>query len=424
MNCSGKVCVLTHGCPENRIDGARIREFLKKNGHKLTSEVRDADIILLNACGLTRHSEKINRDLISRIEALKKPSAKVIMGGCLTKINSDFRQNLTFGVDDDLALLNTMFDARIPVQNIHANFLLPQVRLRDASAKTVETTRSVLRKLTRPRVIAGKLLRYYRTGCRVSGSRNGERTISKLSRERQESVGTVVNVYKPSTFLIKVSTGCLNTCSYCAVRLSRGRLKSKPIDRVVEEFEEGVAKGYRQFGLIGTDVGAYGRDRDTDLVTLLKELLRTDGDYRIKLRNIQPRFLIEMLPELRKILQSGKVTYLSSAAESGNNRILRLMNRGYRIEAFKEAIGLLNMDFPYIQLRTQLMVGFPSETEEEFQDTVRLLDELNFDVVEVYIFQSRPGTEAAKMAGQIHKKVALRRCYELCMSSERVIPYL
>jgi tRNA-2-methylthio-N6-dimethylallyladenosine synthase len=146
-------------------------------------------------------------------------------------------------------------------------------------------------------------------------------------------------------------------------------------------------------------------------------MVEIPGDYTIRLRNIQPKFLIEMMPELQQILGSGKIPYLSSAAQSGSDRILELMRRGYRIEDYKRAILTLKSQFPALQIRTQIMVGFPGETEDEFQDTLRLLDEVNFDFVEVYMFQPRPGTEAARMKDQIPQKVGRRRYHKAYMKS-------
>ena len=226
-----------------------------------------------------------------------------------------------------------------------------------------------------------------------------------------------INVFHPYSFCIKISTGCLTNCSYCAVRISRGKLKSKPLNKVINEFEEGLSKGFTEFSLIGTDTGSYGRDQGITLVTLLKELLAREGDYQIRLRNIQPRFLIEMMPELQDLFKSGKISYISTAAQSGNNRILKLMNRKYTIEEYKEAIRLINKEFPHIQIRTQIMVGFPSETEEEYQDSVRLLDELNFDIVEIYLYSPRPNTKAAKIKEQVSKDVAEKRYTNLFLKS-------
>ncbi|GAH37466.1 unnamed protein product, partial [marine sediment metagenome] len=96
----------------------------------------------------------------------------------------------------------------------------------------------------------------------------------------------VLNVYNLHTFCIKISTGCLGSCSYCAIRLARGRVVSKSSDQIIDEFEDGLSKGFKEFALIGTDIGSYGRDQDTNLVDLLREMIKREGDYEIKLRNI------------------------------------------------------------------------------------------------------------------------------------------
>jgi tRNA-2-methylthio-N6-dimethylallyladenosine synthase len=124
-----------------------------------------------------------------------------------------------------------------------------------------------------------------------------------------------------------------------------------------------------------------------------------------------------MMPELQEILKSGKIPYICSAAQSGNNRVLKIMKRGYKIEDFKEAIRVINKNFSNIEIRTQLMTGFPSETDEEFLDTFKLLDEIDFDFVEVYNFEPRPGTKAADMQDQVPKKIATRRYHKLLIKS-------
>jgi len=396
MDSSKEICVLTNGCPESRIDCARVQEFLRQNGWVVTSEFRDADIIVFHSCGLTQFAQEYSVYIINQIKDQKKPTAQLIVCGCLPKINKDrlseIHEGITFGADEELEILSEMFGTRMKVQDVQANFLIPCTSIRYPNPK--RSIGSLLWHIASPTAILYKLLEF-------------------VYRDREAEIERAINVYGPDIFCIKVCTGCLSACSFCAVRHSRGRVRSKSIDQVVKEFQEGLEKGYRKFGLIGTDLGSFGRDRGTNLVALLNELLKTKGDYKIRLRNIQPRFLVEMMPELQEVLRTGKIAYLSSAAQSGNNRILILMNRGYSIEDFKGAIGVLNKEFPEIQIRTQLMVGFPSETEEEFQDTVRLLDELTLDFVEIYTFESRPLTKAAKMGGKIPPKVARKRYYRL-----------
>lgn len=387
-----KICILTNGCPENRIDSARMQEFFKQNGYIITSKLRQADIIIFNTCALTKESENASINIIKQIGQVKRPSAELIVSGCITKINKELLRTVyqcpIFG-SDDLQKLDEIFNPKINSKNIYANFLLNQT----------------------------KFINRFRWTAVSLGSKGSLGIILKLIEKGRDKHDRLVDVCNPHTFCIKVATGCLGNCSFCAVRISRGKLKSKPIDNIIKEFQEGLNKGYKDFALIGTEVGAYGKDLGINLVVLLEELINKPGDYKIRLRNAHPKFLIEMMPQLRRIFKSGKISFLASAAESGNNRILKLMNRGYNIEDFKGAIQTLNQEFPQIRLRTQLMVGFPSETEEEFQDTARLLEELHFDFAEVYRFQARPGTEAAKMKQQVPVNVAKRRSLRLLVKA-------
>jgi threonylcarbamoyladenosine tRNA methylthiotransferase CDKAL1 len=408
-----KVCVITNGCPENRIDCSRMQKFLGDNGCTITADIKNADIVVFNSCGLTHATQEFSVKIIKHIQALKKPSAELVVCGCLPRINmprlKEVHQGFTF--QHEIEQLKEVIETQTNPQDSCANHLSPRAhvpivrRWRIPDLKKIFSLMSIKEKLTES---------YY----------------DRLDRE--------INVFRSHSFCIKVSTGCLNTCAYCAVRISRGELKSKPVDRIIEEFEEGLAKGYKEFALLGTDVGAYGRDLPAEpsndslssiagysgqagqgktLVDLLRELTKKEGDYTIRIRNIQPRFLLEMLPELREILRSGKISYLSSAAQSGNNRILGLMRRGYKIEDYKEAILSLKREFPKLQIRTQIMVGFPSETEEEFEDSLRLLDEIDYDFVEVYQFQPRPNTEAAAMKDQVPAKISRRRFHKAYMKA-------
>ena len=415
MKFTKKVCVLSNGCLDNRIDSARIVEFLKQNGYLVTDLVREADVILFNACGLTGHQEDVARRMIREIERLKKSGAELILGGCLTKIAGEFWQGATFGVDDDLAILDHVFKARVLIQDVHANRPVRKIySCRDLSCK-----KSLLMKAISPEIVLRKLSNYVR----LPRSLECESLfLSRLARLRKKSMFRKFPVAVPR-WCVKVSTGCLNACSFCAVRLSRGKLRSKPVDTVLQEFEEGRQAGFSQFLLTGTDIGAYGRDQDTSLVVLLTELVRMSGEYRLDLRNLQPRFLIEMLPKLQEALRSGKICRIISAAQSGNDRILRVMNRGYVLKDLKDVFNRLKGEFPEICLHTQVIVGFPGESEEEFQDTVRLLNEVEFDLVEVYPYRPRSGTKAAEIHEQIPEEVIKKRFLSLVKQCDQAVGF-
>lgn len=331
--------------------------------------------------------------MLKKIMEEKKSSAEIIVSGCLAKTYKDLIREIHNGFIIDpngFERFCKIFKPIKKIEDVHANHLISRQITLSKRPKT-----NLKRFMNIPYY-------YY-----VLRRKTMDAKVLHLARE--------YNVYNSNTFLIKVSTGCLCNCSFCSIHLARGRLKSKPIGRISEEFDQGLTEGYTEFGLIGTDVGCYGRDQGNTLITLLRKLLKKEGNYKIRLRNIQPKLLIEMLPELREIFKSGKISYIESSAESGNNRILDLMNRGYKIEDYKKAIRLINNEFPEIKIRTQFIVGFPSETGNEFQDTLRLIDELKFDFLEIYKYRAEPNTKDANMKNHLKRRVIEKRYHCLYM---------
>ena len=395
MDINKKIFIFTNGCPENRIDGARVEKFLKENSYQITYNFLEADVIIFNACKTIG-----SIDIIKDLKKNKKPLTELIVYGCFPKIHKEELNNLYQGVSfgsDEVEYFNEIFKpTKIQAQDVYANYVLPRV-------SSLKHKKHLFHKgIPEPKQIIPKIKRKIE-----------RKTIDKKYRQIQETV----SVFHYNSFLIKVSTGCLNACSFCATHFARGKVKSKAIDNVVSEFQEGLSKGYSEFGLIGTDLGSYGRDLGTNLAELLENLLRKEGDYQIRLRNIQPRFLIEMMPMLIDIFKTGKIPNLESAVQSGNNRILKLMRRGHNIEDYKKAMQTIKKEVPDLKIRTQMIVGFPSETEEEFQDTVRLLDKIEFNYVEVYGFVVYPNTDASMMKDKLPKEVIEKRYHELYMKA-------
>lgn len=387
MNLGSKICVISNGCPESRIDAAGIREFIRENGWTLTSSYRKADLIVFNACGATIRAYESSLGIIEKIGRRKKANSRLIVCGCITKINKELIESGNregVGVHYGTAKFLEITGTNIP-SDLRANYLVPiMFRWNIPSFSNIASFVSIPRLMTR---------------------------IYHLYNEQG------VNNITSKTYCVKIATGCSHACSFCAIRLSRGKVTSKSPDEVVSEFKEGIAGGYKDFTLIATDLGSYGMDNGSDLCDLLKQLVDLKGDYRIKLQYIHPRFLIDMLADLRRVLKSGKISYLCSAAESGNNRILGLMRRQYKTEEFRSAVISIRNEFPEIKMSTQVMVAFPGEKEAEFDDTVRMLDETNFDFVEAYIYQPRPNTAASGFEDRIPSGVARNRLLKLYFTS-------
>jgi len=207
-----EVFLVVNGCPENRIDMARMLEFLKENDWVFTNTVEDADLILFSVCGLTQSAEDKSIKIMNQLKARKKPSAELIVYGCLPKINNErFKENyqgFTFG-SDEIGLIANIIKTKTNGNDVHANYLIPTIK--DGEKWRISNLKKYLNLM------------------------DIEKFIRMISYRR---ISSVINIYRPYSFIIKVSTGCSRTCTFCAVKLSRGKVISKPIHKVVEEFDE------------------------------------------------------------------------------------------------------------------------------------------------------------------------------------------
>ncbi|MCW4018932.1 MAG: radical SAM protein [Candidatus Bathyarchaeota archaeon] len=387
----GSVFVVSNGCPENRMDVARAERYLVENGWTINAGLEDADLILFNACGRSSKTESYSIGIIKEIQSKMRSDQQLIVWGCLPKIDleglrKEYGGQVSLG--SELPELQKTLGLQTSIDGSFANYLGPVWPMSKSNAPD--------------------FLRY--EGSRVS------QTLKRAAICWDDYLNSRFNLVRskdPSVFYIKISTGCMNKCAYCAVRLARGRTRSKPLERVVSEFKLGLQKGYRKFSLMGTDPGSYGVDLGCNLMDLLWELTGLEGDFRIFLRNFHPGYVKKMQSDFIEVLKTKKIKYVEIASESGSNRVLNLMNRNYTIEEYKRLVETLRVAHPPLIIRTQVIAGFPTETEEEFEQTLKLLDDVAFDYVEVYEFSARPGTAAAVMEPQVPDAVKRQRFLRL-----------
>jgi MiaB/RimO family radical SAM methylthiotransferase len=375
-----KACVLTNGCPENQLDSARVKTYLEENGWQIVDNVKDANLILFNACGLTESSALNSIHSIQNIKKQIKGNQRLIVWGCLPKIDPETlfqtHQELSFG-EREVHKLDKIIEATKSINQVTVNEICQPVHK--------EGNWHRLTKIDRLPVTFVNLL-YQRL------------TKKDLYRSSDSSI-----------FYIKIATGCLGNCSYCAVKKSRGNIKSKPIDDVMDEFKAGLSLGFKEFSLMGTDLGPYGRDLGYNLADLITKMVNEKGDFKIGLRNIQPLFLKQMINDLVPAFATGKIWFTGVAVESGSDRILTLMKRGYSVGDFKEGIQRLKKAHPDLFIATQILVNFPTETKNDFAESMNLFEESNFDFTEIYSFSPRPGTSAVDMQGRVPGRVAYFR---------------
>ena len=193
-------------------------------------------------------------------------------------------------------------------------------------------------------------------------------------------------------FEIKISSGCTNACSYCASRLGIGNYRSKPLGKIRKELELGISLGYQRFLFMGDELGNYGTDIGTDLIALLQMCLQYGKEYQFGIRYIHPDAFIALYPRLQPYFDH--LFFLCVSLQSASGRVLKQMNRTDRIAEITPLLQTIHSVYPNIYLHTQIIVGFPNETEEDFAQTMAFLKRCPFDYIRFNPFSARKGTAA------------------------------
>jgi len=213
----------------------------------------------------------------------------------------------------------------------------------------------------------------------------------------------------PSWFCVRCATGCTGTCSYCGIRHAQGFIQSVPIDTIVRQAEKGLAMGYKEIALTGEDMGGYGVDRKESLADLLNELVKLKGDFTINLRFIDPFWLLRLFDKLQPSFNSGKVKSFCVPAQSGSDRILKAMSRRYTFSEIKDGVNDTLRFTKVRMIATNIIVGFPGETPEDFRDSIRLVNEVDFSLYLIFPYEERPGTKAASFPNKIPESIKQKR---------------
>jgi len=198
--------------------------------------------------------------------------------------------------------------------------------------------------------------------------------------------------------VVPISEGCLGECSFCCTRLARGKLLSNSPDLILKTMRLSLENGTKEFWLTGQDVGSYGRDADWHLTSLLDDISSLEGDFRVRLGMLNPENFIGTVDGLVEAIRSPRFfKFIHIPLQSGNDKILSAMKRKYTVEDFKNIVKELRVKCPGITLWTDVICGYPEEDRSQFEDTLKVLKELPFDVVNVSKFSARPGTSAQQL---------------------------
>ncbi|NXV14372.1 CDKAL methylthiotransferase, partial [Cepphus grylle] len=366
-----KIWIRTWGCSHNNSDGEYMAGQLAAYGYKITDNSAEADLWLLNSCTVKNPAEDHFRNSIKKAQEGKK---KVVLAGCVPQAQP--RQDYLKGL------------SIIGVQQI------------DRVVEVVEET------------IKGHSVRLLGqkkdNGKRLGGARLDLPKIRK----------------NPLIEIISINTGCLNACTYCKTKHARGDLASYPIEELVDRAKQSFQEGVCEIWLTSEDTGAYGRDIGTDLPTLLWKLVEAIPEgAMLRLGMTNPPYILEHLEEMAKILNHPRVyAFLHIPVQSASDSVLMDMKREYCVADFKQVVDFLKEKVPGITIATDIICGFPGETDEDFQETMKLVEQYRFPSLFINQFYPRPGTPAAKMH-QVPAAVKKQRTKDLSQLFHSYNPY-
>jgi tRNA A37 methylthiotransferase MiaB len=380
---------------------AWLYDYFAANGWTITDAIEEADLVVVTGCGFNMEKEEYSVRLLGAADQRRKESSRLFIVGCIAEIS---RERLESSFDavlvppHSLTRFDELVQADVPLTAVGEPHLLDAYRTR--AARCFETSER--------HADDGPMTSQLRRLLHESGVRDRMVGLGfkRESRYLQQD---------DSLFSIRVATGCAGTCSFCAIRFACGPLQSKPLDEVVREFDAGLAAGRTRFKLVAQDLGCYGQDLGGDVVGLLRALFARKGDFRMELVDLDTRWVIEYGDELRPLLAANaeRIGRLAIPLQSGSDRILELMRREHSGGDAKRALCELRAAVPRVLLTTHVLVGFPTETEADVQDTVALLRAVRFDHVTVYDYSDRPGTDASRMPGTVPRGVIRSRSRRL-----------
>lgn len=361
-----KYYTITYGCQMNESDTERINGQLEELGYQPAEEMEDADIVIMNTCSVRQNAEEKVYGKIGEIKKLKDKNPNMLLGiaGCMAQENKG-----------KLIERMPIIDFVIGPYHIHD--------LKDIVSK--------------------------------ENARGGHVVKTERNPHSVEDYSELKSVRKSKIFAwVPIMQGCNKFCTYCIVPYVRGREISRTIDDISNEIQTLADEGYKEVTLLGQNVNSYGLDfrNGTDFGDLIRAIDKIDGIERVRYMTSHPRDMtfdmIDAMAESPKV-----VRHMHLPVQHGSNEMLKKMNRGYTIEHFKELLSYVRSKMPDIVVTTDLITGFPGETEEMHQETLALLKEVRFDSAYTFIYSPRTGTPAARMEDQIDSDTKHRRLQEL-----------
>lgn len=359
-----KACVLTLGCKVNAYESELIKESLKDNGYDIIDEETGADVIIINTCTVTNQADSKSRKMI-RHARRENSNAIIVVCGCSAENHKESLMDL---------------DIDILIGNKDKSKIVSLIDMYKASGD--------------------KLVKFY-------DLRNTDFEDMQINNFADKTRG-----------FVKIQDGCNNFCAYCIIPFMRGGIRSKNIDIAEKEINCLADNGYQEIVLTGIHTGSYGTGEDYDLVDLIRRVSKNDNLKRIRISSIEITELNDKFME--ELSVNEKISdHMHVPIQSGSNDILKKMNRKYNIDEYKSIIDKLRQVRPNINITTDLIVGFPEESEENHLETLNNLRDIGFSKIHTFPYSMRNGTKASTMK-QVNDSLKKRRVHEVLKLSDEL----
>ena len=379
-----KAYISCNGCNRRLLDSQRLRQYLLANHCKIVNKPDTADYIFFFASALNKVRIDESLDIIKR---LKKYRGEIIVLGCLMEVApssfSKYWKGKALAVKDMDRIDEYFPSFTIPYKNIPVqNHPIPNPNIYKTISPAVFVKQGISSLLS-PVWVTDKIYK-------------------QIHKEQKEDYNT--------TF-IWVGKGCPNLCSFCAERKVVGMPESRPVAEIIKEYKNLLAEGRRTFEFIGDDVGSYGIDIGSNFGELVNALNEADKGLSVRwvIKHLHPKFIIKYKDALIEIAGKGKISEIICCFQSGSNRLLELMNRQHTIEEVVNVLSEFRKVLPDIKFATNIIVGFPTETDQDFTETLQVFDRVYFDRVHMIKYYDAEGSDSNTIFPKISDKVIAQR---------------
>ena len=358
--------ILTLGCKVNQYESEAMSEIFEKRGYREVDNDEFSDVYIVNTCTVTNLSDRKSRQFIRKSKK-KNPDSVVAVVGCYSQVNPDEVKNIE-GVD-------------IVIGTTERNKIVDLIEESKESHEKINI-------------------------------------VKDLKNVREFANTTNFDSNNRTRAYMKVQDGCNRFCTYCIIPFARGPIRSRTIEDSVREARTLADRGFKEIVLTGIHIGSFGMDMgDMRLIDLIESIAEVDGIERIRLSSVEPIIITDEFME--RAVKTGKLCdHFHLSLQSGSNNILKAMNRRYTREEYIEKANIIRKYMPHAGLTTDIIVGFPGESEEDFHDSMSLVREVGFSRIHVFKYSKRKNTKAAVMKNQIDGKVKKERSEKLIALGE------